>query len=174
MTIKTTRPRNPLWIAGAAGGGFAVVATIVTVGLALHARATSETRAAAAVTTVTDAPLPRDRVHSASVTAAHGETDHAPSPNELPVVSVDALPGASAKPQMPVPQGAGRLLVAAGPGWCALVVDGKERGPTPAPSIDLPPGSHHLECRTMGGRVKTATVTIQEGATSRYRFALDD
>jgi hypothetical protein len=65
-------------------------------------------------------------------------------------------------------------MVAAAPGWCALSVDGKERGATPVASMDLPAGAHELECRMPNGKVRTATVTVQDGATSRYRFVLED
>lgn len=71
-----------------------------------------------------------------------------------------------------MPRGAGRLLVSATSGWCQLAVDGKILGPTPVAGIDLPSGAHALRCEAPGGRVKTATVTIQEGATSRIKLAL--
>jgi hypothetical protein len=73
-----------------------------------------------------------------------------------------------------VPRGAGRLLVSAAPGWCALSIDGKERGPTPIAGVDLPAGAHQLECRAPGGKVRSSSVTIHEGATARHKFSLDD
>ena len=98
--------------------------------------------------------------------------------NEPPSISVDSLPGTTGgvanKPLGPVPHGSGRLLVTATPGWCNLTVDGKERGPTPVAGIDLPSGAHQLRCDAPGGKVKTTCVTIQEGATSRIKLALDE
>jgi hypothetical protein len=66
------------------------------------------------------------------------------------------------------------LLVTASPGWCQLVVDGKVLGPTPVPTIDLSPGAHQLRCEAPGGKIKATSVTIQEGATSRVKLALDE
>jgi hypothetical protein len=98
-----------------------------------------------------------------------------PTSNEPPSISVDSLPGTNnGKALGPVPRGAGRLLVSATPGWCNLTVDGKERGPTPVAGIDLPAGAHQLRCDAPGGKVKTTSVTIQEGATSRIKIALDE
>lgn len=94
--------------------------------------------------------------------------------SEPPSISVDSLPGTTAKALGPVPHGAGRLLVTASPGWCNLTVDGKERGPTPVPGIDLPSGAHQLRCDAPGGKVKSSSITIQDGATSRFKFALDE
>jgi eukaryotic-like serine/threonine-protein kinase len=88
-------------------------------------------------------------------------------------VSVESLPGAT-RPLGALPRGAGRLFVSAAPGWCALSVDGKERGPTPLAGVDLPAGVHKLECRAPGGKLKTSTVTLADGVTQRFKFTLDD
>ncbi|HEY8076285.1 MAG TPA: serine/threonine-protein kinase [Labilithrix sp.] len=76
--------------------------------------------------------------------------------------------------EVPLARGAGRLVVAASPGSCTLFVDGKDQGTTPLAALELPAGSHTLECRASGGKVKTASVTVPEGSTQRYRFLLDD
>jgi serine/threonine-protein kinase len=65
-------------------------------------------------------------------------------------------------------------MVTASPGWCNLTVDGTYRGPTPIASIDLAAGAHQLRCDTPNGKVKTSTVTIADGATSRIKIALDE
>jgi serine/threonine-protein kinase len=103
----------------------------------------------------------------------------ATSNSEPPSVSVDSLPGAAAGSVSggklgPVPHGAGRLLVTASPGRCQLMVDGKALGPTPIAGIDLPSGAHQLRCEAPDGKIKATSVTIQEGATSRIKLALDD
>ena len=106
---------------------------------------------------------------TASSTLATPQTSAAPSATDVdqpPVVSIDQLPQAkSAK---------GRLAVAAGPGACSLTVDGIKQGETPIASVAITSGSHKLECTAPSGRVYATTVSIQDGATTRYRFALDE
>ena len=92
---------------------------------------------------------------------------------EPPSISVDSLPG-TIKPLGPVPRGAGRLLVTTSPGWCNLTIDGKERGPTPVVGIDLPSGAHQLRCDAPGGKIKTQSVTVHEGATSIVKIAFEE
>jgi serine/threonine-protein kinase len=133
----------------------------------------------------------RDSGGNASARAAAAgrtwNTSHSPAPspnaNEPPSVSVESLPGAGtsastspaeAKPLGPIPRGAGRLLVTATPGWCQLSVDGTLVGPTPNSGADLAAGVHQLRCEPPNGKTKTASVTIQEGATSRIKLPLDE
>ena len=91
-------------------------------------------------------------------------------------VSIDSLPrmGGGRNLLGPVPAGAGRLFVSAEPGACALVVDGKDRGLTPVAGIDLVAGAHRLECRPKSGKLRAASITVQDGATSKYKFVLDN
>ncbi|MBN9167301.1 MAG: PEGA domain-containing protein [Myxococcales bacterium] len=84
----------------------------------------------------------------------------------------DSPPGA--KSAAPVAKGSGRLNVAASPGWCTITIDGKEHGPTPLASIDLAAGPHQIVCKPATGKARTASVIVQDGASSKYRFALDD
>ena len=96
--------------------------------------------------------------------------------SEVPVINVDSLPMASAKaePTATTAKGAGRLLVGATPGWCNVSVDGVPRGATPLPPLELAQGAHNLECKPPSGKTRVARVTVQDGATARYKFALDD
>jgi hypothetical protein len=129
---------------------------------------TSAAKTAATIKTVAPPPATSPLPTTTNATAT-------PTANEPPSISVDSLPGTnSAKPLGPVPRGAGRLHVTATPGWCNLAVDGKDRGATPVAGIDLPTGAHQLRCDVPGGKTKTASVTIQEGATSRIKIALDE
>ena len=73
-----------------------------------------------------------------------------------------------------MPRGSGRLFVTAHAGWCQLTVDGKDRGPTPIAGLDLPAGNHHLECRAPNGKTKNTNVGIQDGATARYKFSIEE
>jgi serine/threonine-protein kinase len=163
ITMRTQRPQNHTWIFAAAAGAIAVLAIAGTgLGLALRARAPARP----APITLADNPA-RTETTSATTTRA---SDPAPTPGDS--VSVDSLPGA--RNVGPVAKGNGRLLVAAAPGWCTITIDGKERGPTPVPHLDLAAGPHQIECKAPSGKTRTATVTVQEGATSRYRFVLDE
>jgi serine/threonine protein kinase len=173
ITVSAPRPRNTAWLAAGAVA-LGVVALGAGVGLGWKGRGAGNAASSGA--------LAKTAETAKSVTAA------APPPvtplptattNEPPSISVDSLPGTSggtvmSKPLGPVPRGSGRLLVTATPGWCNLTVDGKERGPTPVAGMDLPSGPHQLRCDAPGGKVKTTSVTIQEGATSRIKLALDD
>ncbi|MDB4935008.1 MAG: Serine/threonine protein kinase [Labilithrix sp.] len=171
ITVSAPRPRSTAWIAiGAVALG--VIALGAGVGLGWKGRGAGNSASAGSSlakpgdTSKANAPPPQ----ATALPAA------APTSNEPPSISVDSLPGtnASAKAAGPVPRGAGRLLVTAAPGWCNLTVDGKERGPTPVAGLDLPAGAHQLRCDAPGGKVKTTSVTIQDGATSRIKIALDD
>ena len=170
VTVSAPRARSNAWLA-LGGVALAVVALGAGVGLGWKGRGPASSAALAKTATTAKAPLAPPATSPLPGTVASA----APTSNEPPSISVDSLPGTnSGKPLGPVPRGAGRLLVTATPGWCNLTVDGKERGPTPVAGIDLPGGPHQLRCDAPGGKVKTTSVTIQEGATSRIKIALDD
>jgi len=145
ITMRTARAKNNQWVAAAAAGGVCVLLIFGTAfGLALR---TSGRRASAAQPPVVEATA---RTETTSATTKSAEDT------------------AAAKP------GTGKLAVAASPGWCTIVVDGADRGTTPVTLPDLPAGMHRLECRIPNGKVRQANVTITDGSTSRYRFALDN
>ena len=48
-----------------------------------------------------------------------------------------------------------------------------KRGPTPLPAIDLSPGLHVIRCDSPGGKTKTDSIYIKDGATARHRFTID-
>jgi serine/threonine protein kinase len=170
ITVSAPRPRNTAWIAvGAVALG--VVALGAGVGLGWKGRGAGN---AASNSTVAKPAETAKNVAPPQVTPLPTVTA-----NEPPSISVDSLPGTSGGPATikalgPVPRGSGRLLVTATPGWCNLSVDGKDRGPTPVAGIDLPSGAHQLRCNAPGGKTKSTSVTIQEGATSRIKLALDE
>jgi hypothetical protein len=169
ITVSAPRPRSTAWIAiGAVALG--VVALGAGVGLGWKGRGAGNSASASTLAKPTE-PAKANVAPPPPATPLPAATT-----NEPPSISVDSLPGttAGAKALGPVPHGAGRLLVTAAPGWCNLTVDGKERGPTPVAGLDLPSGAHQLRCDAPGGKVKTQSVTVQEGATSRVKIALDD
>ena len=95
-------------------------------------------------------------------------------PPPAPALTAEEPKGMSIGDLPTAPPRAGRLVVTASSGVCAVIVDGKERGPTPVAAFELPAGNHPITCRLPSGKLRTGTVTIQEGATSKYRFALED
>jgi serine/threonine-protein kinase len=147
------------WILGLAG---VAVASVAIFGYAAMSRR-STPRAVSATTSATEAPQA-----SAQLTAPPKAS------NDLPVVNVDSLPVASNKASAPPAKGTGRLSIAASPGWCTVSVDGISKGPTPIAQLDLPAGPHTLKCEPVRGKPKTGAVVIQDGAVSRYKFALDE
>jgi eukaryotic-like serine/threonine-protein kinase len=173
-SITTTLPRKrpSAWLFVTAGA--LVVAAGIT-GAAFASRAGS---AASTTTSAATLHLPPDPPPAEVVTGQPATDDLGPqpaaanAPGETPVVSVDALPGA-ARPGRSPSKGSGRLVVTATRGWCALNVDGADRGPTPHAAIDLPAGSHDLECRAPDGTVKKTSVAIREGATVKHTFSFD-
>jgi serine/threonine-protein kinase len=167
ITVAPAAARNGAWLA-MAGLAVAVVALAAGVGLGWRSRGSGPSAGAAAVTA--SAPRPAERPRPAVSTAPAATA--APTA-EPPSVSVESLPGAS-KQLGPVPRGAGRLFVSAAPGWCNLTVDGKAYGPTPVAGIDLASGAHQLRCDAPGGPLKSQSVLVQDGATSRVKIALEE
>ncbi len=172
VTVSAPRARSNAWLAVGAVA-LAVVALGAGIGLGWKGRGPSNGAALAktASPAKTAAPPPATSPLPAAATAA---TALRPRTSRRRSASTRSRARTPASALGPVPRGAGRLLVTATPGWCNLTVDGKERGPTPVAGIDLPSGAHQLRCDAPGGKVKTTSVTIQEGATSRIKIALDE
>ena len=168
--ISVPKKRSPAWLLAA---GAALVAGGIGIGAVVAARPHTDATPVAARTPDPTAPQSpaSDPASASPITTAPAEPPAPPS-NEPPTVSVDSLPGA--KSAAPVAKGSGRLNVAASPGWCTITIDGKEHGPTPLASIDLPAGPHQIVCKPATGKARTASVIVQDGASSKYRFALDD
>ena len=159
VTVPPARKRNPAWLVLA---GAALVLGGIGIGAVVSKRPRVDGTTASAPPRTNDLPPP-----------ATSEVESPRSPeSETPTVSVESLPGA-ARTQA-VPKGAGRLSLASSPGSCAIVIDGKEQGSTPLASLDLPAGPHEIQCKPPVGKPRTASVVVQDGATSKYRFALDD
>ncbi len=172
ITVSAPRPRNTAWIAVGAVA-LVVMALGAGVGLGWRSRGNGNTARSDAAAKANAAPLPATALPAPAASSA-----------EPPSVSVDSLPGAGGGSPVPtpagsvklgpVPHGMGRLLVTASPGACQLAVDGKALGPTPVAGIDLPLGPHQLRCETTTGKIKATSVTIQDGASSRIKLALDE
>ncbi len=139
------------------GAGVAVVLVGALLGVVLSV-ALRARRAEAVTTEPVEAPV--------TTPPAPTGTSHEP-----PVVAFDSLPPQKAAAPKPV----GRLLVTAAPGWCTVSVDGVVKGPTPLPVLELPAGAHHLECQPPDRRakIKHASVTLEDGQTSRFAFPVD-
>jgi len=163
VSIVAPKTRNPAWLVAA---GAALVIGGIGIGALVGARPPSVTAGATATL-----PAPESNIANAAG-APTTEPSSSSSSNEPPTVSVDSLPKAAAANA--VPKGAGRLSLAASPGSCTIAIDGTERGTTPVAAIDLPAGTHEISCKPASGKPRVATVVVQDGATSKYRFALDD
>ena len=92
--------------------------------------------------------------------------------SDPPVIQVESLPVASAKATVSA-TGSGRVSVSANPGWCALAIDGVSRGPTPIAGLELTAGPHQLVCTPQNGKPHSMTVTVLDGTTSKYKFAVE-
>jgi hypothetical protein len=167
----------PRRLAVAAGGAGAVV-VLVLVGIAAAftrgggspatpaagapatAGATVAATAVPPVATADTPPIAMSNVPSADESA------------DVPTYSVDSLPVAATRGAPG--KGNGRLAIAAGPGWCAILVDGQRRGVTPLNAFELPAGPHKVECVAPNRPPKTATVNVAEGTAAHYKFALDE
>jgi eukaryotic-like serine/threonine-protein kinase len=154
--------RSPAWLVG-------LGAVLVVAGISIGAIVTTQAQPGQTAARVGEPP--KSPVVASPQGAGASPAETATGPAETPGVSIDTLPS---KPLGPIPSGSGRLVVNAAPGSCAITVDGRERGTTPLASLDLPAGPHQLVCKAQAGKPRTATVTVLDGATSKYRFALDD
>jgi hypothetical protein len=89
------------------------------------------------------------------------------------IVRVDREPTETMTSEMAAaaPRGRGTLVVNSLP-WSEVYVDGRRRGNTPIPSLQLPAGEHRIELRTADGRTHRETITIEPNATARvvHRF----
>lgn len=164
INVPGPKPSKAPWVVTAAA---LAIAAALGVGLVFSKRAASRATAAAVTTATVDAPKP---VASPAPTAA------APK-DETPTMSVDALPQASGKqapPPGPVVKGYGRVGISASPGWCTVIVDGKERGPTPIAALDIAAGMHTIACKPPTGKTKSMVVNVLEGQTAKQKFTLDE
>jgi hypothetical protein len=184
VTVSSPRKRNTAWLIMA---GTALVVGGIGIGAVVAARPRPEPTTvrspdptASALMELPATP-PTPATTGGAVTTTSAESSPQPAASDPPSISVDALPNgaaatgtASTKATGPVPKGSGRLHVAASPGWCTITIDGMDRGATPIAAIDLPAGKHQVLCKSPTGKERTASVSVQDGATSKYRFALED
>lgn len=164
--VAAPRTRSSAWLLAAAG--VVLVVGGIGIGAVVSARPRTDTTSGVARGPETTAPRSTG-ADPVSTTPPSEQT--ALSSNEPPTVSVNSLPGA--KNATPVARGSGRLNVAASPGWCTITIDGTEHGPTPLAGVDLPAGPHRIVCKPATGKARTANVVVQDGASAKYRFALD-
>jgi serine/threonine-protein kinase len=158
-------PRGRTAYAVGAGGLVVLVGVIVGVTAAFSSSEGSPQPAAAgtAISAISGgAAASKIAIPAASTSAS----------SEVPVISVDSLPvaprGASAG------KGNGRLTIVSGPGSCAVSVDGVSHGSTPLASLEVTAGVHRVDCVPAGGKPKSTSVAVVEGAATRYNFALDE
>src|SRR5690606_7156467 len=87
------------------------------------------------------------------------------------IVRVEREPTETMASEMAARGGRGTLVVNSLP-WSEVYVDGRRRGNTPIPSLQLPAGEHRIELRTADGRTHRETVTIEANTTARvvHRF----
>jgi serine/threonine-protein kinase len=109
------------------------------------------------------------RVAAAASPAPGGST--APTPT-VPVIPIDSLPAAGH--ESAAARATGRLWITATPGWCSASVDGVARGVTPVAGLSLTPGAHKVDCVAPNGTLRTATVSVVDGAEAHQRFSLSD
>jgi hypothetical protein len=102
------------------------------------------------------------------------------SAEAAPIVSVDALPKVKTTTEASRPREPqrprmlfGRLQITSSPGSCVISVDGKERGTTPLGALDLSAGAHDLVCTSTNGERRGATVQVDPGIATHYRFTVD-
>ncbi len=148
--------------------GTALIAAGIIIGAAVTARPRVETVSA----TSTIPAATEDRPAATQDTAPAPRATPSTSAEEPPTVSVDALPGA-ASPR-PVAKGTGRLTLSSSPERCTVTIDGKERGVTPLTALDVPAGTHEVQCKTADGKELATSVVVRDGAVTEHRFAVDD
>jgi len=88
-------------------------------------------------------------------------------PAPAPTTAVSA---ATSSGPTPAP-GEGLLVVECVPSCVAIVLDGKERGPSPLAGVSLPPGKHKLFGKFAAGSPKLADAVIVAGQTTRISLS---
>jgi serine/threonine protein kinase len=169
--VRKLPPRTQAVAAGGAGALFVLLIIGIAAAFTRGGTPAAAGVTGSAVATIAPpatAPEAPPRTAMSNIPSAD---DPAAEPSRVPVISVDSLPvatrGAPSK-------GNGRLSVVAGPGWCAVTVDGTQRGVTPLPNFELPAGSHKVDCQPPNGKVRTVNVNVAEGTATHYKFALDE
>jgi serine/threonine protein kinase len=169
--MKKLSPRTLLV---AAGGTGVVVLLLIVIGLAAAFSGGADAKSNAAIQGSGIAAATGTATPPATVTTTAPTQPSIPSADdsaEVPVIAVDSLPvagrGAPAK-------GNGRLSIIASPGWCAVSVDGVQRGVTPLATFELPAGGHRLDCVSPSGKTRTASINVAEGTATHYRFTLEE
>ncbi len=119
-------------------------------------------------------PTPVAAHPSATATAPPVTPSAKPSASttvEAPVVSVNALPFASASSAVK-PKGHGFLNVTAKPTWCNVSIDGRPVGATPIANFEVSSGSHVVKCEPEGGKSQSFPVVVYDGQKTSYTFNL--
>jgi hypothetical protein len=89
-------------------------------------------------------------------------------PSPIAVVAEPPPPTQPEKP--PEPDKPASLTVAITP-WCDLTIDGKDRGRAPQ-TLELPAGTHHVECHHPSGNTFVRDVMLQPGGSTMLRERL--
>jgi serine/threonine-protein kinase len=163
--LRVVRPPHAVTLA-AGGVALGVLALVLGIAAAFGGgRSTPHAAIQGSVLSATAGGVPAPK----SVVPAASDPDES---SQVPLISVDSLPVAT-RAAAPL-KGNGRLSVAASPGSCSLSVDGVTRGATPLTGVELSAGVHRLECAPASGRTKSANVSVAEGGTTHFRFALGE
>jgi serine/threonine-protein kinase len=119
-------------------------------------------------------PIAATAAPSATVTApiVPSARPSASATVEAPVVSVNALPFASAS-SAAKPKGHGFLNVTAKPTWCNVSIDGRPVGATPIANFEVSSGSHLVKCEPESGKSQTFPVVVYDGQKTSYTFNLN-
>ena len=151
----------PKWALALGGSGVLLTFIALVILLATLTRAGGKREvAAASAASAVIASLPR-----ASAT---------PAASDPPTINFDSLPVAAGSSGKANAGKTGSLSVDASPGACIVTIDGTPHGSTPVDNLSLGAGVHRIECAPAGGKVRAASVTIQNGEPERYKFLLDD
>jgi len=167
-TMSTRKPQIGLAIG--LGGGLVALTLLIVIVVAAASRGGDTQAASSAVPARANVGAMLDAAAPLATTSASSEP---------PVVSIDQLPIASgAKPgattTASAPKATGHLYVAASPGWCSISVDGVKQGDTPIAGLAISAGTHQIDCTPPKGKLRSVTLTVQDGATSKYKFSLDE
>jgi hypothetical protein len=171
--VRKMPPKTQAIAAGGAGALFVLVIVGITAAFTRGGPAVSQGAVIGSAVAAVAAPATTPESPRTAMSNIPSADDPAPSSSDgVPVVSVDSLKpvtthGAPSK-------GNGRLSIVAGPGWCAVTVDGTSKGVTPLSAFELPAGTHKVDCQPPNGKVRTANVNVAEGTAAHYRFPLDE